>query len=86
MTINKGDMVYWARIIPSHHIYDVYDLKVRTVTNDYFVGCDNIRAYSFGFNQIGKLIFTNRDDAVALVLEEQMKDDMEVGDKFYEDC
>ena len=39
-TINKGDMVYYARIQKKNGIYDMRELKVRTVGEDYFCGMD----------------------------------------------
>ena len=38
--IRKNDIVYYARIMPKLDVYDVYDLKVRTVENTYFSTID----------------------------------------------
>lgn len=38
--VNKKDMLYFARIIPSVGIYDVCDVIVRTATDNWFVACD----------------------------------------------
>ena len=38
--LNKGDTVYYARIIPSTGIYDLCELKIRTIYPDSFVGVD----------------------------------------------
>lgn len=69
-----GDIVYYARIMPTLGIYDVCELKIRTVTDTYFVGTDkrDKRAYLFSYNAIGKCIFSNRKDAVdkAIAAEE----------------
>ena len=69
-----GDIVYYARIMPTLGIYDVCELKIRTVTDTYFVGTDkrDKRAYLFSYNAVGKCIFSNRKDAVekAIVTEE----------------
>ena len=69
-----GDIVYYARIMPTLGIYDVCELKIRTVTGTYFVGTDkrDKRAYLFSYNAVGKYIFSNRKDAVekAIVAEE----------------
>ena len=61
-----GDIVYYARIMPTLGIYDVCELKIRTVTDTYFVGMDkrDKRAYLFSYNTVGKCIFSNRKDAV----------------------
>ena len=69
-----GDIVYYARIMPTLGTYDVCELKIRTVTDTYFVGTDkrDKRAYLFSYNAVGKYIFSNRKDAVekAIVAEE----------------
>ena len=61
-----GDIIYYARIMPTLGIYDVCELKIRTVTDTYFVGTDkrDKRAYSFSYNAIGDVIFSNRKEAV----------------------
>ena len=69
-----GDIVYYARIMPTLGIYDVCELKIRTITDTYFVGMDkrDKRAYLFSYNAVGKCIFSNRKDAVekAITAEE----------------
>ena len=69
-----GDIVYYARIMPTLGIYDVCELKIRTIADTYFVGTDkrDKRAYLFSYNAVGKYIFSNRKDAVekAIVAEE----------------
>ena len=61
-----GNTIYYARIMPTLGIYDVCELKIRTVTDTYFVGMDkrDKRVYLFSYNAIGKCIFSNRKDAV----------------------
>ena len=65
-----GDIVYYARIMPTLGIYDVCELKIRTITDTYFVGTDkrDKRAYLFSYNAVGKCIFSNRKDAVEKVI------------------
>ena len=69
-----GNTIYYARIIPTLGIYDVCELKIRTITDTYFVGTDkrDKRAYLFSYNAVGKCIFSNRKDAVdkAIMAEE----------------
>ena len=69
-----GDIVYYARIMPTLGVYDVCELKIRTITDTYFVGMDkrDKRAYLFSYNAVGKCIFSNRKDAVekAIATEE----------------
>ena len=65
-----GNTIYYARIMPTLGIYDVCELKIRTVTDTYFVGMDkrDKRAYLFSYNAVGKYIFSNRKDAVEKVI------------------
>ena len=69
-----GNTIYYARIMPTLGIYDVCELKIRTITDTYFVGMDkrDKRAYLFSYNAVGKCIFSNRKDAVekAIAAEE----------------
>lgn len=65
-TLNKGDMVYYARIQKSNGVYDMRELKVRTVEPDYFCGVDkkDKRAYLFGYNALGDYVFQTRKEAL----------------------
>ena len=65
-----GNTIYYARIMPTLGIYDVCELKIRTIADAYFVGTDkrDKRAYLFSYNAIGKCIFSNRKDAVEKVI------------------
>lgn len=52
--INRGDKLFWARIVPCCGIYEVHDLHVRTVGKDYYVGINkhDKHAYLLGFNTL----------------------------------
>ncbi len=67
--INKGDKLYFARIIPKVNIYDVCELRIRTVEEDYFVGIDkrDKQAHVFGYNRLDEDLFENRSDALRKV-------------------
>ena len=38
--IHKSDIVYHTRILPTVGIYDLDELKIRTVTETYFIGVE----------------------------------------------
>lgn len=57
--INRGDKLFWARIVPCCGIYEVHDLHVRTVRKDYYVGVDK-HAYLLGFNTLDDVVFEDR--------------------------
>ena len=67
--IIKGQILYYARIFPITGTYEVDEIKIRTVAEDYFVGTekDTKQAFLFGYNALGKEVFENRDDALQLV-------------------
>ena len=71
LTINIGDTLYFARIIPTVGIYNVLDLKVRTVENDYFACIDkrDKNAFLFSYKDINNTIFQYRKDALLKVKE-----------------
>ena len=59
--LKKKDIVYYTKIMPSVGVYDLCELHIRTVEDDYFVGVDkgDKHAYLFGYNSIDKTIFNN---------------------------
>lgn len=67
--LKKKDIVYYAKIMPSVGIYDLCELKVRTVESTYFVGIDkhDKHAYLFNNDSIGKTVFNNREEALKVV-------------------
>lgn len=70
-SVNVKDTLYYARIIPTVGIYDVCQLTIRTVKDDYFVGCDKSdkHAYLFNYSDLNKTVFYKRKDALDLVIE-----------------
>ena len=48
--IQKGKMVYYARMLKPVGIYEVCDLYVRTVRDDYFVGTDKRDKHAYLFS------------------------------------
>ena len=64
--LNKGDILYFSRIIPKTGIYDVCELYIRTVEETYFVGIDkkDKQVHIFGYDRINEDIFDNRKDAL----------------------
>ena len=82
-----GDIVYYARIMPTLGIYDVCELKIRTITDTYFVGTDkrDKRAYLFSYNAVGKCIFSNRKDAVEKVIAAEENSPKVSKETYYEE-
>lgn len=86
--LNKGDLIYWSRCMPNVGIYDVIDLKVRTVTDTYFVGIETKtkHAYLFYNKDLDMIVFMNRKDAVMNCAEKENNSKRKVSDeKYYEE-
>lgn len=66
LKLNKGDTYYYARILPNLGVYDVLDIKIRTVGEDWFVGLETRDKQAFIFNNkdIDRIVFDTRIDAV----------------------
>lgn len=76
--LKRKDKVYYARILPLSATYEICELIVRTVEEDWFVGVDkqDKHAYLFNYDKLNKTVFTNRKDALNKVklAESQRKD------------
>lgn len=86
--LHKGDYVYFARIIPKQGIYDVLDLKVRTVEDTYFVAQDSDKtciAYPFAYKDVGVIIFKNRFDAIETVNNAEVNKPKVSDETYYEE-
>ena len=72
--LKKGDTTYYARIMLNLGIFDVYELKIRTIEDTYFVGTDkrDKKAFLLPYSAIGEYVFMSRKYAVdkAIVAEE----------------
>ena len=82
--IHKRDTVYYTRIFPTLGIYDLEELQIRTVTDDYFVGTEKRtkKAYLFSYDLIDKTVFINRKEAVDKIKEAE-KNKVEVSTETY---
>ena len=64
--LTKGDIVYYARIMPNLGIFDVYDIKIRTIADTWFSGVEkrDKKVFLFPYSAICEYVFLNRKDAV----------------------
>ena len=85
--IRKNDIIYYARIMPKLGIFDVYDLKVRTIADTYFVAIDkrDKKSYLFNFTDINKTVFANREEAVNKTKEVEKNKPKVSAEIFYEE-
>ena len=85
--IAVGDTLYFARIIPTVGIYNVLDLKVRTIENDYFACIDkrDKNAFLFSYKDINNTIFQYRKDALLKVKESEENKPKLQSETYYEE-
>lgn len=71
MPLKKKDTVFYARIIEALNIYDVLELTIRTVTDNWFVGIEkrDKQAFLFMNSDIGERVFLDRNEALNKVLD-----------------
>lgn len=83
----KNSIVYFSRILHTVGIYEVHELIIRTVEEDYFVGVskNDKRAYILPYKELDKTIFANRKEALRLV---KINEDNKINiseEKYYEE-
>lgn len=83
--VKVKDILYYARIIPTVGIFDVCQLTIRTVKEDYFVGCDESdkHAYLFNYSDLDETVFHRRKDALDLVLAAESNNKKKINKETY---
>jgi len=87
MQLTKKQKVYYARILDTVGLFEVIDLRIRTVEDDWFVGIEDRtkHAYLFSNNALNKDIFFDREEAVNKVkIAEKNCTKKFSGEKYYE--
>ena len=72
LDLKKKDTVYYVRVIPSAGIYDLCELSVRTIEEDYFVGVEkqhDRHAFLLHNDRFGKTVFKDRKTALKALKE-----------------
>ena len=86
--IKKEKVVYYAQCLEPCAVFEVLELKIRTVCENWFVAIEKKEkhAYLFYEKDIGKCIFFDREDALAVVKAAEKNCKKKFGDeKFYEE-
>lgn len=85
MILNKNDIVFYARILPNSGIYDVLELKIRTVESNWFVGIEkrDKQAFLFADTAIDKMVFADRGKALEIVKAAESNKKETVNDEIY---
>lgn len=83
--IKKNDVLYYARISDNLGMYELCELKVRTVKDTYFVGLENRTkvAFLFGYELIGKTVFFDRKEALRKVKEAEKNKPKDISTETY---
>lgn len=85
--IKRGDKMYITRIMPTLGIYDLCELTIRTIGENYFVGIDkhDKRARLFSPSDIDSIVFSNRKDALMKIKEAEKHKQKVSEEKYYEE-
>lgn len=85
--IKKSDVIYYARVMPTVGLYEIIELKVRTVAEDYIVGIDKNtkHAFMFYFDDINRTIFFDRNEALKVVKAAEKNGKKVSDEKYYEE-
>lgn len=73
--MEKADKVYFCNIISNCNIYEVFELTIRTVADNYYVGVDSTtrQAYVFTESMMDNLVYKHRFEALNKVETERSK-------------
>lgn len=84
--IVKKAQIYYAKIMPTIGIYDLLELKVRTVEDTWFVAVENkSKAYMFNESDINKIVFFDRKEALGVVKEAEAHKKVVSDETYYEE-
>lgn len=85
--LKKKEILYYARIIPTSSVYEVCELSVRTVEENWFVGIDkrDKHAYLFKNSDLDKHVFKDRKEALTKVLDAESNKKDTISDVYYEE-
>lgn len=85
--LKKKDIIYYTRIIPTSGIYDLLELKIRTVEKDWFVGIEkrDKQAFLFYNDDINNIIFLDRNEALNKVKEAEANKKEIIKEEYYEE-
>ena len=86
--LKKKDVVYYTRILPSSNVYDILEIKIRTVEDNWFVGIEKRDKQAFLFHNadIDKTVFTSRNKALEVIKQAELnKKELKNDETYYEE-
>ena len=66
MQIHKDDIVYFSHVLQNLKVYEVLEIKIRTIGVNWFVAASTSNShsvYAFKSSDIGKIIFPTYQEA-----------------------
>ena len=66
MQMQKDDIIYFSHVLPKLNVYEVLEMKIRTVGVNWFVAASTIDSnsvYAFKNKDIGKIVFQTYQEA-----------------------
>lgn len=86
MDLKKGDVYYYAQIIPSCDTFNVIEVKLVSVRDTYFTGMDkrDKKMYLFNNSDLNDIVFKDRLEALTKVNDEETKHKTKKTDEMYE--
>lgn len=87
ITIVFSDILYYAQILPNVGIYNVCEMIVCTLYEDYFACMDKRekKRYLFNYSDIDRILFANRLEALTLVTDAEKDKPKVSNERFYEE-
>ena len=85
--VHKKYILYYARAIPQTGIFEVCELIIRTVEDDYFVGSDkrDRHAYLLHYTDLDKIVFQDREIALKKVKDAEKNKSTVKHETYYEE-
>lgn len=80
-----GTKLYYARIMPTLGVFDIYDMKVVALYDTYFAAQEkrDKRRFLFYYTDLNKIIFKNRLEALELAQEKESENKYKVSTETY---
>ena len=80
-----GAIVYYAQALEPVGIFEVLELKIRTIMENWCVGIEkrDKHAYLFFEHEVGEVIFFDRNEALKVVKEAEKKCKKKCSDETY---
>lgn len=86
--LKKGQVLYYAQCLDSCSVFEVLELKIRTIEDTWFSGVEKRtrHAYLFSNNDINKKVFFDREEALDVVKTAEKSCKRKVSsEKYYEE-